>query len=43
MDKLYSNSVQRWRNNDKLNDEYHDKAAVIAGQMVIDRYNEYIA
>lgn len=42
MDKLHSNSVQWWRDNDKLNDEYHDKAAVIADQMVIDHYNEYI-
>lgn len=43
MDKLYINSVQWYRDNDKLDDEYHDKAAVIAGQMVIDHYNEYIA
>ena len=42
MDKLYSNSVQWYRDNDKLDDEYHDKAAVIAGEMVLKNYNEYI-
>ena len=42
MDKLYSNSVQWYRGADKLEDEYHDKAAVIAGEMVLKNYNEYI-
>ena len=43
MDKNYQNTIQWYRDSDKLDDEYHDKAAVIAGQMVIDHYDEYIA
>lgn len=42
MDKNYQNTIQLYRDNDKLDDEYHDKAAVIAGEMVMKNYDEYI-
>lgn len=42
MDKNFQNTIQWYRANDKLDEEYHDKAAAIAGQMVIDHYDEYI-
>ena len=42
MDKNYRNTIQLYRDNDKLDDEYHDKAAVIVGEMVMKNYDEYI-
>lgn len=43
MDKMYQNSIQWYRDHDKLEKECHDKGIKIAERIVIDHYDKYIS